>query len=164
MAIDVYLQIEGIKGESADSTHAGWIECLSVNLGVKQPKSATASTAGGHTAERAELSEIGIAKLADLATPLLFQACASGKTYPKAKLEFLRADGENAPIKYLEISLESVLVGHWTTAVSEGGMPAESFGLKFAKIVMRYTKQKVAGGASGNTAGGWDAAHNRIAA
>ncbi len=27
MAIDVYLQLDGIKGESADSQHLGWIEC-----------------------------------------------------------------------------------------------------------------------------------------
>jgi len=50
MAIDVYLQIEGIKGESADSAHQGWIELSSVNMGVLQPRSATASTGGGHTA------------------------------------------------------------------------------------------------------------------
>jgi type VI secretion system secreted protein Hcp len=31
MAIDVYLQIDGIKGESADSTHAGWIEVSQAN-------------------------------------------------------------------------------------------------------------------------------------
>lgn len=48
MAIDVYLQIEGIKGESQDSAHQGWIECAEVHFGVVQPRSATASTAGGH--------------------------------------------------------------------------------------------------------------------
>lgn len=52
MALDVYLQIDGIKGESADSGHQGWIELTSVHWGVSQPKSPTASTAGGHTAER----------------------------------------------------------------------------------------------------------------
>jgi type VI secretion system secreted protein Hcp len=26
MAIDVYLQLEGINGESSDSKHQGWIE------------------------------------------------------------------------------------------------------------------------------------------
>jgi type VI secretion system secreted protein Hcp len=26
MALDMYLQIDGIKGESADSAHQGWIE------------------------------------------------------------------------------------------------------------------------------------------
>ena len=49
MVIDVYLQIEGIKGESAGSAHQGWIELTSVHMGVIQPRSATASTAGGHT-------------------------------------------------------------------------------------------------------------------
>jgi type VI secretion system secreted protein Hcp len=29
MAIDVYLQIDGIKGESQDSAHQGWIELSS---------------------------------------------------------------------------------------------------------------------------------------
>ena len=67
MASDFYLQLDGIKGESADSKHAGWIECTSINWAIHQPKSATASNSGGHTAERAELSEISISKLIDLA-------------------------------------------------------------------------------------------------
>ena len=164
MAIDVYLQLDGIKGESADSGHPGWIECLSVHWGVTQPKSATASTSGGHTAERAMLSEIGITKLADSASPLLFQASACGKTHPKAKLEFLRADGDGKPIKYFEIELENVLVCHMASSVSEGSILSESIGLKFSKIKLRYTQQKLGGGISGNTVGGWDLATNRVAA
>lgn len=31
MAIDVYLQIDGIKGESQDSSHQGWIEIASAH-------------------------------------------------------------------------------------------------------------------------------------
>lgn len=31
MAADYYLQLDGIKGESADSRHAGWIECTSIH-------------------------------------------------------------------------------------------------------------------------------------
>lgn len=58
MAFDAYLQIDGMKGESQDAEHLGWIECIDVNFGVDQPKSATASTAGGHTAERAEFDDI----------------------------------------------------------------------------------------------------------
>jgi hypothetical protein len=50
MAIDVYLQIDGIKGESADTAHKDWIEVKSVNWEVLQPKSATASTGGGTAA------------------------------------------------------------------------------------------------------------------
>lgn len=48
MAIDVYLQIDGIKGESQDDKHKDWIEVTGVHWGIFQPRSATASTAGGH--------------------------------------------------------------------------------------------------------------------
>jgi type VI secretion system secreted protein Hcp len=76
MAIDAYLQIEGINGESADSAHKGWIELDSVHWGVTQPRSATASTSGGHTAERCEHRTLKLSKLADLASPILMQHCS----------------------------------------------------------------------------------------
>lgn len=65
MASDVYLQIDGIKGESQDSLHKEWIECSSVHWGIMQPRSACASSAGGHTAERCELDDIMFHKIAD---------------------------------------------------------------------------------------------------
>ena len=163
MAADYYLQLDGIKGESADSRHAGWIECTSINWSITQPKSATASTGGGHTAERAELSEINISKLVDLASPMLAQLCACGKTIPKAKLEMQRADGNGEPIKYFEVELENVLIAHIAPNFAGGGFPTESLGLKFSKARWKYTQQRIAGGSSGNTAGGWDLASNRIA-
>ena len=162
MAADYYLQLDGIKGESTDSKHQGWIECTIVHWEIKQPKSATASTGGGHTAERAELSEISISKLVDLASPLLAQTCACGKTIAKAKLEMLRADGNGEPIKYFEVELENVLIGHLAPSFG-GGFPTETVSLKFSKVRWKYTQQKISGGSSGNTAGGWDLATNRIA-
>ncbi|HEV7816821.1 MAG TPA: type VI secretion system tube protein Hcp, partial [Janthinobacterium sp.] len=110
MAIDVYLQIDGIKGESADSAHQGWIEVSSAHWGVTQPRSATASTSGGHTAERCEHRTLSISKLADLASPILMQTCSMGKTIPKARLEFMRADGQGTPVKYYEVELENVMI------------------------------------------------------
>ena len=104
MASDAYLQLDGIKGESQDQGHTDWIEVSGVRWGIQQPKSATSSTAGGHTAERAELTDITFEKIADLASPILMQTCAMGKTIPKAKFEFMRADGNGEPIKYLKSS------------------------------------------------------------
>mgnify|MGYP000088299694 CR=1 FL=1 len=163
MAIDVYLQIDGIKGESGDSKHQGWIECESVSWAISQPRSATSSTGGGHTAERAELSDITFIKLADLTSPILAQTCAAGKTIPKAKFEFMRADGQGERIKYYELELENVLIGHVAPSVAASSFMTETVALKFAKVKWKYTQQKVGGGAGGNTSGGWDAATNRIA-
>lgn len=163
MAIDAYLQIDGIKGESQDSSHQGWIELTSAQWGVLQPKSATASTAGGHTAERCEHRSISVTKLADLSSPLLMQTCSTGKTIPKAKLEFMRADSNGNPVRYYEIELENVLIGSINQAVHEGGILQDSVALKFSKVRWKYTQQKIGGGAGGNTAGGWDLATNRLA-
>ena len=163
MAIDVYLKIDGIQGESADDKHPGWIECTSVHFGVSQPRSPTASTAGGHTAERAHLKDVLFTKQADLASPLLLQNCATGKTIPKATFEFMRADGDGTRIKYFDIELENVLVGMVTPHLVPGTILVENVCLKFSKIRWKYTQQKISGGSGGNTAGGWDLATNRVA-
>lgn len=163
MASDVYVSIEGIKGESTDSKHPGWIECESVEWGITQPRSATASTAGGHTAERAELEDITFIKCADLSSPILMQMCAVGKTIPRAKFEFMRADGNGEAIRYFEIELENVLISFVQPAIRRGEILSEHIGLKFSKVKWKYAQQRIAGGAGGNTMGGWDLATNKIA-
>lgn len=162
MAIDVYLYIDGIKGESNDDRHKDWIECKSVSFGVEQPKSATASTGGGHTAERCEHRDIVISKLADLASPILLQTCSAGRTIPKAKFEFMRADAQGERVKYYEIEIENVLIGAVSPSVEEGDILIEDVAFKFSKIKWKYTQQKITGGAGGNTSGGWDLSANRI--
>jgi type VI secretion system secreted protein Hcp len=162
MAIDVYLQLEGIKGESADSEHAGWIECSMLDWMISQPKSATNSSAGGHTAERCEHSTLALRKLSDLATPILLQYCSMGKTIPAGRLEFFRADGMGERVKYFEVEMTNVLVGEVVPEVHQGAAMSEHVSLKYSKVKWRYTQQKVGGGVKGVTAGGWDLATNRI--
>jgi len=163
MAIDVYLQIEGIKGESQDSAHQGWIELSSAQWGVKQPRSATVSTGGGHTAERCEHRALSLSKLADLSSPILMQHCSMGKTIPNVKLEFMRADGDGKPVKYYEVELENVMIASMEQVVSGGSILHDSIGLRFSKTKWKYTQQKIGGGVGGSTVGGWDLAANKVA-
>lgn len=93
----------------------------------------------------------------------ILKSYACGRTIPKAKIEFQRADGQGEPIKDFEVELENVLIAHIAPAFNGGGQPTESLGLKFSKIRWKYTQQKIGGGTSGNTSGGWDLATNRIA-
>jgi len=164
MAVDAYLQIEGIKGESQDSSHRDWIECQHVHFGVDQPRSPVTSTSGGHTSARADFDDIMISKLADLSTPLLLQHCAMGKTIPKAKFEFFRADGNGERVKYFEMALEHVLIGSIKPALTATGGMQEHLQLKFGKVTWKYTAQKISGGAGGSTAGGWDLSANKVVA
>jgi type VI secretion system secreted protein Hcp len=161
MAIDAYLQIEGIKGESSDEKHKDWIEVHNVTGSVHQPRAATVSTAGGMTSGRAALSDITFSKLADIASPVLQQHSAMGKTIPKAVFEFMRADGDGKPIPYYKITLENVMISGVTFDSGDGGTVKELVHLAFSKIKWEYTKQSIKGGAQGNTAGGWDCAANK---
>lgn len=162
MAIDIYLQIEGIKGESRDAGHLDWMECFAVDMGVHQPKSSSTSS-GGHTVGRCHHDTIMIGRVSDLATPILLQTCSMGKTLPKARFEFMRADGRGKPIKYFEIVLENVLIVEIAPDVSEGQLMNEHLALAYSKIQWRYAQQKIGGGIAGLTAGGWDLATNRLA-
>ncbi|MFH3934856.1 type VI secretion system tube protein Hcp, partial [Acinetobacter nosocomialis] len=52
---DIYVEFRGkykVDGESRDSEHKGWLEVNSWSHNIRQPKSATSSSVGGHTAER----------------------------------------------------------------------------------------------------------------
>jgi type VI secretion system secreted protein Hcp len=86
-----------------------------------------------------------------------------GKTISKAKFEFFRADAQGERVKYYEVELDNVVVGDVAQAVGPGAGMMDHISLKFSKVKWKYTQQKIAGGAGGNTAGGWDLASNRVA-
>lgn len=102
-------------------------------------------------------------KIADMGSPILMQTCATGKTIPKAKFEFMRAHGDGKPVKYFEVELENVLVGQITPNIEQARGCQKTFCLKFSKVKWRYSQQKIGGGTGGSTLGGWDLNQNRIA-
>jgi len=163
MAIDAYLHIDGIKGESTDDKHKSWLEVFKVTGSVHQPRAAAVSTAGGMTTGRAALSDITFEKLADVASPILHQHSAMGKTIPKAVFEFMRADGDGKPICYYRLTLDNVMISGVTFNSGAGGTINEMVHLAYSKIKWEYVKQSVRGGVEGNTMGGWDCAAHKCA-
>ncbi len=92
------------------------------------------------------------------------QTCAMGKTLPKARVEFFRADGDGTRVKYFEVEMENVLVGMVKPHLGgDSTYLSETVNLKHSKIKWRYTQQKIGGGSGGATVGGWDSAANKIA-
>ncbi|WP_449466704.1 Hcp family type VI secretion system effector [Stenotrophomonas humi] len=155
-----FLSIDTIKGESHDDKHKDWIEIQSFSQDLLQPRSATASTSGGTTAARVNLSPIEIVKSIDLASTALNQAAANGTTFPKARIEFMRADKDGNAINYYMVELLNVLVHRVTTAVDKEGMPQEVVQLSFGAIKWTYQQQKPEGGVGGKTVAQWSATKN----
>ncbi|MEY4764294.1 MAG: hypothetical protein RI907_967, partial [Pseudomonadota bacterium] len=109
---DIYVRFKGryaIDGESRDKDHDKWLEVGSWSHDIRQPKSATSSTAGGHTSERCEHADMVFTKDMDLTSPKLWEACSMGQTFDEITIDFMRADGGNR-VKYLQIQLKHALI------------------------------------------------------
>ena len=110
MAVDAFLKIDKIDGESTDDKHAKWIEILSFSVGMSQPASAASGT-GGRTAERVNISDLSVMKVVDAASPTLALACCDGRHIPKINIEVCEASGDKH--KYLEYELEDVIISSY---------------------------------------------------
>src|SRR5262245_31804331 len=117
MALDMFLTLEGIKGESTDSKHKEAIDILAWSWGVGN--SGTFHQGSGGGAGKANFQDISVTKYIDKSTADLLYACSSGKHIPKASL-IVRKAGEK-PLEYVVYKLEKILV----TSVSTGGSGGE---------------------------------------
>ena len=164
MALDAFLQIDGIPGECTDDQHKDWIELTSFQHAMEQPASATGSTAGGTTAERVNIDPFVITHLVDKASPKLYDACCTGKVLSKAVLQLHRAGGSK--MLYAEITMKQVVV----TGVSYGDgagvdFPVETVTLTAGSFVWKYNQQdKASGNNIGTVSAGWDLAANKTTA
>jgi type VI secretion system secreted protein Hcp len=162
MAFDAFLKVDGIPGESTDDAHPDQIEVLSYSSGVSQRSSASASSGGGASSERADFQDFSIVKTLDKASPKLAVACADGTHIPEVVLELCRAGGNK--LKYMEYKMSDCIVSSVRPGgSSQGGetLPLEEVSFNYGKIEWIYTQQKRADGSGGgNVAAGWDLEKN----
>ena len=154
MAVDMFIKIGDLKGESKDDKHKGEIDVLAWSWGVSN--SGDTHSGGGGGAGKANVQDLSFTKYMDKASPNLVQYCASGKHFPKAEL-IVRKAGDK-PLEYWKMTLEDVLI----TAVSTGGSGGEdklteNITLNFAKFKVKYQPQASDGGPDGGEIeGGWN--------
>ena len=72
-AVDMFLKITGIDGESQDKTHKNEIEILSFSWGVSN--AGTGAFGMGSGSGKASVSDINIMKHVDKSTPNLWKYC-----------------------------------------------------------------------------------------
>jgi type VI secretion system secreted protein Hcp len=160
MASDTFLQITDIKGESSDADHKDWIEILSFNWGVSQAASGSASSAGGGSSQRADFQDLSIVKEMDSSSPLLNKACWGGQHISKVVLQLNRAAGDKRQ-KYMEYTMENVIISSVSIGGGGGGIPTESVTFNYGKINTVYTKQaRKGGGGAGEIPAGWNLEDN----
>ena len=157
MAMDMFIKIGALKGESKDAKHTGEIDVLAWSWGVSN--SGTTHTGSGGGAGKMNAQDLSITKYIDKSSPDLLLAACNGKHFPTANL-VVRKAGEK-PLEYLKIDLTDVLI----SAVSTGGSGGEdrlteNVTLNFAACKFHYTPQKADGSGDAVATVGWDIAKN----
>lgn len=142
MSIHVYLELDGIKGESSAKGQEDKIEIMSWSHGFSQPTSSARGSTGS-TVERAYHSDISVTKYIDIASDGIIKAIWSGNQIATASISCFRSDGneENAPIEYLKIDLDAVIISSYNISGGAGDLPVEHLSLNYGKVKYSYKIQ-----------------------
>ena len=135
-AVDMFLDIPGVTGESQDEARKDQIDVLAWSWGASN------SLQGKNGFCR--IQDIGITKWVDRSSPDLLMANLTGLTYDSATLVVRRAGLE--PLEYITVELTDVRV----TSVSTGGSGGEdrlteNISLNFSSGKFVYIPQDING-------------------
>jgi type VI secretion system secreted protein Hcp len=141
MAVDVFLKLGDIKGESKDSKHAGEIDVLSWSFGVSQ--TGTMGHGGGGGAGKANFSDLNIMHAVDKSSPVLMTKCAVGEHIKEGTLVSRKAG--KGQQEYLIIKMNDVIITSVSLSADDAAASAEHVALQFAKVDLEYKPQKADG-------------------
>ena len=110
-AVDYFLKIQGIPGESQDAKHKDEIQVLSYSFGEQQ--AGTMAFGGGGGAGKVQMRDLNFRKNVDRATPKLFLACATGEHFKQVVLTARKAGKDQQD--YFRVTLNDVLISSFTS-------------------------------------------------
>lgn len=143
MAVDMFLELEGIDGELKDSQFKDKIDIFSFSIGASN--AGKGHYGGGSGAGKANISDMSIGKLVDKSSATLYKFCYQGKHIAKGTVHIRKAAGEK-PLEYLKYDMTEVFITSVNTSDSAGGGIAnELMSLNFSKIKMTYEMQSDTG-------------------
>lgn len=153
MAVDYFLKLDGVKGESKKDGHKDEIDVLSWNWGESQ--TGTSAEGGGGGAGKVSMNDFTFSMRTSKASSKLLLFCANGKHIPSGLLTCRKA-GEKQQ-EYLKIKFSDLLVSSFHTGGHEGQeIPVDSISLNFSKIEYEYKEQDAKGNLGGAIKAHWD--------
>ncbi|MDF1553066.1 MAG: type VI secretion system tube protein Hcp [Deferrisomatales bacterium] len=157
MSVDMFIKLEGIKGESIDHKHKDEIDVLAWSWGMSQ--SGTTHMGAGSGAGKVNVQDLSLTKYVDKASPNLMKFCCNGKHIKEAILTVRKA-GEK-PLEYIVITMKDAIISSVSTGGSGGeDRLTENVTLNFGQVKTAYTPQKADGSGDAAIEMTWNIATN----
>ena len=157
MSVDMFLKLDGIRGESADHKHKDEIHIESFSWGMSQ--TGVHGSGGGGGAGKVSVHDISITKHLDKASAAMMLHCCSGKHIPNGLITVRKAGDK--PLEYLKIKLVDILISGVQEAGHGSELLTENVTLNFAKFHVEYMEQKADGSGVPGGEMGWDVKANQ---
>jgi type VI secretion system secreted protein Hcp len=136
MAVDYFLDLEGIPGESQDEKFKDKIQVLSWSWGASNV-SAVAGT-GGSGAGKVDMSDVSMMLNFDKSTPKFFKSVSKGTHITKGTMSAVKSGADGKP--YLKVNFTEIFVtGLQMSASSE--IPTVSLSFTYNEIGIDYSVQ-----------------------
>src|SRR6266480_4326520 len=139
-AVDYFLKVDGIQGESKADDHKDEIDLESFSWGETQ--SGTWATGGGGTG-KVSMQDFHFTMAYNKASPALFLACAQGDHIKNAILTCRKAGKKQQ--EFMKVTMSDVLVSLFQIGGAVGVVPTDQISLNFAKIEVEYQEQDATG-------------------
>jgi type VI secretion system secreted protein Hcp len=153
-AVDYWLKIDGILGDSQDDKHRDEIDVASWSFGASRTTAGGAGSGAG--SGKVDFGDLVFTARVSKASPPLMLACAQGKHIQSAVLTARRTGGTE--FEFLKLMLGDVVVSSFHTADNqedEDG-PVDSVSLGFSEIEFEYRSMKPDGSVGESVSTGWD--------
>ena len=112
--VDVFLKLDGIKGESADDKHKGEIDIESFAFGSEAPVVGSGSQSTGAGAGKVTVSTFSITKKIDKSSPILQRDLATGKVIKSGEVDVVHTTNKGelqvASYKVTDLALKSISI------------------------------------------------------
>jgi len=159
-AVDYFLKVEGIEGESTDHKHKNEISLESWSWG--ESNTGTHAHGGGGGAGKVAMQDFHFVMKCNKASPKLMLACATGEHLKKATLVCRKAGKEQQ--EFLKVTMTDLLVSSYQTGGSGHSdiVPTDQISMNFAKIEWEYKEQKADGSLGGAVKAGYDVKSQKV--
>lgn len=159
--MSIFLNYEGIKGESSDSNHKDWVDVDSWSWGVQRKITSASSTQGDRESSNAVVSDLTITKKMDSSSNKFFieSCCGTGKT---VKLHLTKTGKGSGADVFMEYTLRNALISNYKVGGTAGEVyrPIESITISFVEMEAKYIRYDEDGNAISPDIVGFDTATN----
>jgi type VI secretion system Hcp family effector len=132
-----FIYIEGLSGESRDENHIGWMDILNFRWGIQNASSPPMSA-------KASFQDLTFTKRVDRTTPDLALACAEGRRFPSASLEFTKLEVDGL-FPFLKYRLYNCGIARYEPGGSDDEGLWETIGISYDAIEWSYIERNANG-------------------